>query len=106
MRLAEEILRMTDTIDEKGKRRGRVLVRLERAHAEYKGPLHVPDNAAADVQGVRIGIVIAASPRCTDLAVGARVLLDQIATIGAFPRGPAPDTYFVPEHQILGLYEE
>ena len=100
------MLRLTDTVDEKGKRKGRVLVRLERAHAEYDGPLHVPDNAAADVQGVRIGIVLAASPRCADLAGGARVLLDQIATIGAWPRGPVPDSYFVPEHQVLGLYED
>jgi len=99
-------MRMTDAIDEKGKRKGRVLVRLERAHAEYDGPLLVPDNAAADVQGVRVGVVLAVSPRCADLAVGSRVLLDQIATIGAWPRGPVPNSHFVPENQILGLYED
>lgn len=95
-----------DGVGDKGKRYGRVLVKLERPHAEYDGSIVVPDNAQADVQGVRIGVVLAASPRCADLAVGSRVLLDQICTIGAWPRGPVPESHFVPENQILGLYED
>lgn len=102
----ENQIKMIDGVGDKGRRYGRVLVRLEQPYGEYTGPIVIPDNAKADVQGVRTAIVLDASPRCADLKSGDRILIDQIATVGAWPKGPYPNTHFVPEHQILGLYED